>query len=298
MRTHVHSKALIYLLLGALLFATLACSLAGSGGEEEDADQRALELAATQLAVELTQQALEDHEQTQPTEPVASTTPPDVSYEGISFSYDEALASGVDSETVPGEEDGASLWTAYPTYFHFSLEGYPLPDSFHRPEISVYPLPEYIALAADVETITDDLKQILASQSAGGEYIPCLPFYGGAPFFQAQVEYLDFEGGSGVRFLSMYGQSAYVLSNQDLFYAFQGITDDGRYFISGVLPVANPILPDNAGEDTPEDWESFIDNFGAYRAETGSQLDDQSPSSFTPTLAQLDAIFESLQIDR
>jgi hypothetical protein len=35
-----------------------------------------------------------------------------------------------------------------------------------------------------------------------------------------------------MRFITMYGQSVNTVSNQELFYTFQGMTNDQRYYVS------------------------------------------------------------------
>ncbi len=299
MPTRPHIKPLIYLLIGTLLLSTLACSLSGSN-QSTEADQRELELAATQLAIELTQQAL-DESPAQPTETTVPAAAPDVSYEGISFSYSAAVADGANMETVPEviADENMPFWETHPTYYRFLLNNYIIGEHFHEPEIFVYPLPEYIAIAPDVETYSSKLQAILASQSIDPtDSIPVLPLFNAGPLLQVQIERLDFQNGSGVRFLTMFGQAVGPVTNAEIFYTFQGITADGRYYVSGIMPIANPILPDNSNNYSDADWQNLMDNFAEYKADIEMQLNAQPAESFTPTLIDLDAIFASLQIDQ
>ncbi len=310
MEKRLHITPWLYLLLGTLLLVSLACTLTSQTGQSNqgsDTDQLELELAATQLAIELTQQALAAEPQEQPTqlppteaEQTSPSVAPNVNYEGISFYLDPALIGWMDKQTVP-EEKGvadAPLWTANPTYFLFSFGSYQPQETFHKPELYVYPLADFIDLAPEVGGMAYDLQQILAAKSSDPGEIPFLPFFNAAQFFQAQVAYLDFQGGSGVRFVTMYGQAAYPVDNYNIFYTFQGITSDQKYYVSAIFPINHPALPESGDEIIGDDWVGFDENFPTYIEDTVAQLNTYSADSFTPDLTQLDALIQSIQIDR
>jgi hypothetical protein len=75
-----------------------------------------------------------------------------------------------------------------------------------------------------------------------GDSIPLLPGYNAAQVFKAQARFLDFDNGSGVRWLTQLAQYSAAVNNQDLFYSFQGLTRDGKYWVSVMLPVNAPYL--------------------------------------------------------
>ncbi len=127
--------------------------------------------------------------------------------------------------------------------------------------------------------------------------LPFLPMWNAAQMFSANVEYIDFQNGSGLRYLTMFGQAIYPIDNMNLFYTFQGITDDGRYYISAILPVIHGGLP-NDGASLLDDYEGFIENWDNYLAETLTFLEEQPPQSFLPNLEDLDAMMSSFVINR
>ena len=114
--------------------------------------------------------------------------------------------------------------------------------------------------------------------------------------FSANVTYFDFQNGSGVRYLTMFGQALYPIDNQNLFYTYQGLTDDGQYYISAVLPVVNPGLPDD-GATVIGDWYEFDQNWDNYIADELAWLNSQAPGEFFPTLTVLDDMMASFQIN-
>jgi len=72
------------------------------------------------------------------------------------------------------------------------------------------------------------------------------PFCGmgvGLPLhFIADIERIQFSGGQGVRFLI---SSANYQTINNLYYVFQGLSDDGRYYIRGLFrPIAHPFIVD------------------------------------------------------
>ena len=141
----------------------------------------------------------------------------------------------------------------------------------------------------------DRLTELLEQRPAETGTIPFLPVWNAGQMIASNVEYMDFQNGSGVRYLSQYGQAIYPINNNGLFYTFQGITSDGAWYVAVVMPVAHPMLP-STDEPPGGDWEAFSDQFEAYLSETKALLETQSDVSFTPDLRLLDAMARSLQV--
>ncbi len=96
-----------------------------------------------------------------------------------------------------------------------------------------------------------------------------------------------------VRYISQYGQAAYPIGWPNLFYTFQGFTDDGLYYVSAILPVTHSSLP-HPDDVTMDD--SFYDNFMIYADGINLQLNGENPETFEPSLVLLDEIIESLSV--
>ena len=60
--------------------------------------------------------------------------------------------------------------------------------------------------------------------------------------FLAQVQVVRFEHGSGVRMITQYGEAPGPAGNSATFYHFEGLTDDGKFYIIAVLPIQAPFL--------------------------------------------------------
>jgi hypothetical protein len=230
---------------------------------------------------------------TQEAEELPPPPEPDVSYQGISFSYDDTLARTVSTEIVPKQEDSAvDPWNT-PDYIQFTFNGYPLADAFHTPKIMVFPVDAYNAINPTAGDSIYQLNQLIQSEPENPEEIPVLPVIPAAQYMRAQVRYLRFQNGEGVRFLTQYGQDAWPINNDEMFYSFQGITDDGQFYISAILPISHPSLPD---PETVTMDDAFYEDFMQYVAVIEGQLSAESPNSFTPTLSTLDGMIESLLV--
>jgi hypothetical protein len=305
--THQINKSRLFALFAilAVTLTTLACGL--DLGNSDDAES--LQLEQTRVALQQTQIALEALEQEAPTEePVVVTeepdepvVQPDVSYEGVSFSFDDNIAASISSETIPGQNMGEDYMPGetYPTYTKFSFNDYAIGDHFHTPVIAVYPVSEYRAISTSASDAIDNLQLTLANQPSGGSlsHLPFLPIWNAAQMFSAKVSYFDFQSGSGVRYLTMYGQAVYPVDNQNLFYTYQGLTDDGQYYISAVLPVVNMGLP-NDGSSVIGDWFEFDQNWDNYIADMLDWLNGQDGNNFFPSLASLDEMMASFQVNK
>jgi len=218
--------------------------------------------------------------------------------DGVQFSYAASLATGVTPQQIPADEvEDAPEWAVAPAYRQFLFEGYVLPQTFHEPRLIVYPAVDFEALNPIAARVIPDLRQLLEQRPAEIDELPFLPPFNAAQMMHAQVEYVDFQNGSGVRFLTQYAQAYLPINNSDLFYTYQGLSDDGEVYVAALLPVSHPSLPAHSGEIPEGDFDAFAENFETYIAGIQDQLDAEDPSSFTPDLSLLDQMIQSLQVD-
>ncbi len=299
------SKLFVSIAILATLLSSLACSI--DLGNSNDAEELALQQTA--VALQQTQIALDNAAQGQeppidePTQQAdAPVTQPDVVYEGISFSFDPNIAQGVNKATIPGQNMGEDYMPGetYPTYFEFTFNNYTVADHFHTPKIIVYPVNEYRAISSYAAENIDSLHLALINHPAGGviSNLPFLPMWPAAQIFSAQVGYFDFQNGSGVRYLTMYGQAIYPVDNQNLIYTYQGLTNDGRFYISAVLPVVHLGLPEDGSIQMEDDYMAFEANWETYINETVNWLNAQEPGSFFPGIDLLDVMMASFKVER
>lgn len=229
----------------------------------------------------------------EPTEVAAEM--PGVVYEGISFTFDHTIAADVMAESVPATGEEGPGWAMEPAHVRFSFNGYVLPETFHEPRVLVYPIAEFEAVSEYAGKAIADLRQFLGDRPATPEAIPFLPLFNAGQMMRAQVAYVDFQNGTGVRFLTQYAQAYLPINNHELFYTFQGLTDDGENYVAAILPVSHTALP--ADQTAYEgDLDTLAQDFDAYIADVEQQLNTQAASSFTPDLGLLDAMIQSLEV--
>jgi len=109
-----------------------------------------------------------------------------------------------------------------------------------------------------------------------------------------QGRFFSFDRGYGVRFVGRFSQDAGPISNEGLFYIFQGFNQDGNYFYSLFYPVKNIELADTMAEIPTEEMDAFKQDADAYKAEHLQALNGLAPADWEPSLETLDSMISSL----
>jgi len=212
----------------------------------------------------------------------------------LSFYLDQMVAFNYTCTTVPKRLVGIG---AHPQYTQVTLTTYQTGSSV-SPQIDVFSVQSY-SEDFPPNGIGDfpSVLQALIDGGTPGQTLPFLNPYEAAQIIYAKYKVLNVPSGSGIRYLTEYAQNYAVIDNNDLFYTYQGLTSDGKYVITALLPVSNPILP-NHGDTYPggETYQQFSNNFDTYIADTKTQLDAQPPANFSPGLVLLDDLIKSIQI--
>jgi len=232
---------------------------------------------------------------------VCGSTPTGTSYGGVSFSVDPAVANNVTPRSISANtppQDAAPWDAANPEYIQFKFSGYPLTGTFFEPTLEIYPVMEYENVNVAVIGKIDDLRKFLAEKPTNPENLPFLPTFNAGQMLNAGVTYLNFKNGSGVRYLTQYGQSFLPINNFLNPYTYQGITNDDMYYVSPIFPLSHPDLPTDDSIAPFGDPQAFSDNFPQYVLGVKTNLNSQDPSSFTPNLARLDALIQSLEVQK
>ncbi len=248
------------------------------------------------------------------------TTPPDLTpaapgkafaFEGVEVYIPESVASGASARAVPASE-GADLpeFGKNPAYTEIKLDGYPAQNDYFQGMIQVYPVAGFEQISQVAAQRVQDMQALLAEKPAApGKEIATLPIYNAAQVFRSRVRYLDFQNGTGVRFVTMYSQGIVPATNKEVFYTYQGLTSDGAYWVSAVLPVHAAFLAadQNSAANPPAGGIAFPDlsklsdtevgpQVSAYYQAVAGKLDATSAAEFTPGLDALDYLVQSLRV--
>lgn len=237
----------------------------------------------------------------QVTEPPAqpAAVQPNVTCNKLSLYLDPAIGSSYSCSTVP-ESSGVDMpgFGINPEYTEISINGYPLSGKFFSPHIDLFPVARFSELLPDVVPgRVAELQAIIASGTPGSNTLPLLPIFNAAQTFRSQAAVIPFQNGQGVRFLTLYAQYAAPINNTDLFYTFQGLTADGQYWISAILPITHSMLPADA--NTPpngQTMDQFVTGYESYLVDITAQLNGQTAGSFNPTIDMLDGLISSISI--
>jgi hypothetical protein len=229
-----------------------------------------------------------------------------ISEYGVSFQYDPYLATGIQPQKVDAfTEDSGMNYMLLPQHLAFTFaDNYAGAEPLLQrqqlnletmPQIVVYPVAAYSAMHPLAGAQIEQLQALLAARppTPGGS-LPYLPLQNAAQVFNSQLAYLAFTNGAGVRYVTAFSQGVTPITNQEIIYTFQGLTDDGQYYVAAFFPVKTAALADTEQVD---DWEAFSVNYSTYVAETKAMLNDLTPLDFTPDLALLDAVVTSLRVE-
>jgi hypothetical protein len=226
-------------------------------------------------------------------------------------SIDPGDATGTMSGQIwpatPYRTDIAPAFNGEPAHLRFVFNQNDLPATTGvepgAPHLSIYPVENYRTMyetagVTEIGERIERLQSLLADRPATIEAeIPVLPDMGAVQTIHAQEQYLDFQGGSGIRFITQYAQDAGPILSGQIFYTFQGLTSDGQYYVAYFQPVTTPALPASYEESAAaEDYDAFVANLDRYLEETTQTLNALPTTEFTPDLAQLDRMIQSLTI--
>jgi heat shock protein HslJ len=176
------------------------------------------------------------------------------------------------------------------------------------PVIYIIPIQEYQELweqSGDL-SVTETYSQVLSLLQARPDPIPThgmpiLPFEGmhGTNDLVTQYTYFYPDFGFGVRIVGRFAQSVEPVTSDSppLFYNFQGVSDDGLYFVSFFYPITTDELP-TSEEITEEEAQQALDDPRAYLDAKAEELNDLSFADWTPALSELDAVITSLVFPR
>jgi hypothetical protein len=226
-----------------------------------------------------------------------------VTLNNVSMTLPLGVAKDAQTEMVSANTDtgNSPWWEIAPAHLKFTLTGYQLQDKFLEPTITVYPADEYAKLDTIAAQQIEKLKAILAGGPVSKEAMPLVPYFNAGPAFASHMQVINFKNGRGVRMVTQYDQYPAPVNNHELFYHFQGLTADGKYYVVAVLPVTASILAENEKPESPVPSGGVQLPPGggpdqAYYESVTKALDAMYEDSFNPSIFQLDALIQSITV--
>jgi hypothetical protein len=267
-----------------------------------------------EIFIALTQAVPGEYQPTDaPSLPTATLQPPVsaetvVEYRPLTVIIPQSIANGASGFEIPAvDSEDAAWWQKAPAHLQVSLgDYYILQGKTHQPAIYVYPAAAYAEMVPAAFESIHRLNNYLYDPNnvPALDQLPGVPFLNAQILFAAHIQPLAFQNGRGIRYITEYAQYAAPVNNSDLFYNFIGLTGDGEYFIVAIFPLTSPVLAEtsDAGAPLPAGGIAYPDladpsaNMAAYTIAITDLLNVQPPESFTPGLAELDVLIQSMRI--
>ena len=207
---------------------------------------------------------------------------------------------------TPYKQDDATGVAGLPDHIEINFNNPdPAAKTYRDPVIYIIPIADYIALweqnndLSVSETYTQ-VVQLLRVRPAPipTADMPVLPFeqVHGTNDLASQYAYVDTDFGFGVRFVGRFAETPLPVSNDtpQMFYIFQGLSDDGAFYVSFFYPVRTDELPDSDAISDAERQQAGSDP-AAYLEDKIADLNALSDTDWQPSLAALDATIASLK---
>ena len=230
-----------------------------------------------------------------------------VVFDDISFTLDPALSDAVTAQSCPAVSLSEDLahGEAHPLYTVFLFPNFARGNTDFQPEVRVYDVTH------NMQEYPFPFNRLLDLRNALDQRAKPIVWYA-APLHTRET-YLDFNSGAGVRGLIQYMQDFFFFTNNGLTYEFNGLTQDGHYFVTVRYPVSVPFLmelegsllpPDNSNPkaipipEWPDIFEQQLKIIEDYNAEALRRFEQMSDDQSTPDIALLDALVESIQVNK
>lgn len=223
---------------------------------------------------------------------------------GISFLLPEAVASGATAEEVEAIplSDDMLPGDAMPAHTRIAFEGYATGESFTVPELRIFNTADFAEFGFGDDlmgfpTELDALKRILTDRPELYllPQLPMLPVINAGQILHARQQYVEFEGGSGIMYLTAYGHDVSPITEGQVWLTFQGLSDDEQTYIAGAFPVNTNYLVTEVAEDF--DYDAFAVGYEGYVESIRTGLNDQISDVFEPSLTALAAMLASITVE-
>jgi len=182
-----------------------------------------------------------------------------------------------------------------PQHVVLELHGYPLSNAA---KLMIFHASDYAQYSDLTQKLIGALKSL--GYSPGQSLPQDFPV---GDMFYAQANTVSFQGGQGLRYLTQFDLAVTSINNNELFYYFHGLTKDGKYYVSAILPLNVSFLPANGNSDepTPPNGVPFDGTNSAvylqYMTAITQKLNSARPEDFNPPLTTLDALIQSITVN-
>jgi hypothetical protein len=190
----------------------------------------------------------------------------------------------------------------YPAHLVFRAES-PMKNNVVQPEIRIFEVPDNPEAYTYPLNSLDELKLALDERAEPPAWFDEVALHTGEAF-------LDSHYGIGVRAVVETLQDPFIWTNNYLQYVYNGLTDDGRNFVSASFPISAPYLMDiqdsdpltNTNPDAiplpnwPGDFEAQRKVIDEYNQQVLDRFETTYHADLRPELGVYDFLVESVQV--
>ena len=268
------------------------------------------ELPATEAASEV-QPAMEPQATPEASPAQPESPEPNVAFEGISFYLDYQLAKSWAYEITSPPDPASDNPFQKPSHYQLDFQEYVVDPGegfrgWRQPRLYIIPVENMQSFPNGgylLESLSKQQQILVSRPEVVAEAMPIVPHdisFNNGEVFHSNLKYLNFQNGSGVRFLAEYSQAPFPIGKA-MSYIFQGITDDGKYYVSLTLPIGQTALdqynsPYEGSLSDEASYQAFAENYESYLLGAVGILETTPDASFSPDLARLDELVQSLLI--
>jgi hypothetical protein len=217
---------------------------------------------------------------------------------GLVFNLPVEVATSAEvTNVLPDDPNDGWPELALPARRKIDFSGYVIQNHFHAPAVYVYPLEKILAAGLFGATTATNLLALLDDPAADlqtADNLPFLPPFNAAQVFHVLENRIESEHGRGIRFLTLYSQGIVGVTNYEIFYTYQGLSADGRYYIAAVLPINSSLLPDT--QLSNEELDAIVNEYPDYIEDMIAMIRTENGGVITPSLEALDAMMLSFTI--
>lgn len=243
-----------------------------------------------------------------------------VDFKGVSFKYNPKILGKVTAEDIPDyplEEPDFKPDGVAPQHVKFTFDCCKNPYCWEG-SLEVYPIdefPQMYSVNKDLVSATEKeiqaLRDVLKDKNFRYEdQIPYIPFIDAGQSFQTKVKLSKFDKGDGIFFVTYLSTEVALISNDHLRYIFEGLTNDGKYYVLAEIPVSVKFLPEDPATEEFEGYQRkflFEDypnpdtikkRYEDYISSITTRLEKLPAHGFHPDLKYLEEIIASLKIEK
>lgn len=236
-----------------------------------------------------------------------------VDVENVRFDFDAGLIERVEVSETPGfrlEDENSKPSVVGARSLDFVLRDR---KGDERAWIAVFKIAEYKEAFSLVPHYLgqrdEDLRSVIRNSSLDKTWGIDQPVHvrwlDASHDFYAKAQVVNFKGGRGLLMLTQIGvDAASLITNEGIEYYFQGMTDDGVYFVemsfvvnmAGLPPSMTPAFAKDYGLPEAYYLDQHREIFRKYAMKMAKEIDSAPDDRFDPNPNQIRAFIESFQI--